>query len=687
MVLGVIFLALSLMLMQLLYNQGQLVRHRVQLENAADATAYSVAKLGARRNNYSAYSNRSAVANELSVGQFQALLSWGKHYRDMGKFITFPAYQTPILPPSPVTFHTILQPVSYIYGAIGTAGYATANVFSALTMPMVTGFNTFLGLSEFLFVIATMEAQIHTHLELTKANQLNDDENTDIYPSFLSFFYLLNNIFSTYNGQNYISGETFANKLGVAGTETGDAMADYWPAKNAINVASPHGVPEFMGSEDNVVAAYQTYAAVVNHNRSPFAQDRHWDVGIEIPDIFPPINLGILYIDLDFSMWAGVKNDGVTVLASATGEFESLDDAKNLGWESMDMFSVGLEFTVGLYARIRIWLPFKGMTTIFEMNLGPFTLAQGFPLGGATHQQHPTADAKKILTDWGDVPQDDGPYGGDPDDDVNDGPQEMFHMTTLGWGQTLGIYGGPGNVTSKAAFMPPLLYMDDHIKETSKGYEYTVALAIDLDQIETTDTQPFNIAQGNDAQDWVKGNEEDITFDRFDLTSCARAEEGSVEGLYQRGVWHSSNPMTTISSAEVYFDNPMQDYEDGSSEYANLYSPFWDARLIQPTKTAMLIATGEVDYDDIFGESGENVPNDAIGIVRYMMNKYVNGLIDSQQESLLSNFSSPVDGFLQDATDPLVGQAKGASGQIIDAVTDELGEFVGNLRTEPDCQS
>ena len=62
MVLGVIFLALSLMLMQLLYNQGQLVRHRVQLENAADATAYSVAKLGARRNNYSAYSNRSAVA-------------------------------------------------------------------------------------------------------------------------------------------------------------------------------------------------------------------------------------------------------------------------------------------------------------------------------------------------------------------------------------------------------------------------------------------------------------------------------------------------------------------------------------------------------------------------------------------------------------------------------------------------
>ena len=82
-VLGLLFLAISLVALVALYNQSQLVRHRVQLENSADATAYSIAKLAARNHNFVAYTNRAMVANEVSVGQIAALISWAKHYRDI----------------------------------------------------------------------------------------------------------------------------------------------------------------------------------------------------------------------------------------------------------------------------------------------------------------------------------------------------------------------------------------------------------------------------------------------------------------------------------------------------------------------------------------------------------------------------------------------------------------------------
>jgi competence protein ComGC len=59
-----------------LFNTGQAVNKKVQLNNTADAAAYSVAVQQARAYNLIAYLNRAQVANEVAVAQMVSLHSW-----------------------------------------------------------------------------------------------------------------------------------------------------------------------------------------------------------------------------------------------------------------------------------------------------------------------------------------------------------------------------------------------------------------------------------------------------------------------------------------------------------------------------------------------------------------------------------------------------------------------------------
>ena len=79
-VLGVVFLLVLAVGTVLLFNTGQVVHRKVQLTNAADAAAYSVAVQQARAWNFAAYMNRGRVANEVAVAQFVSIYSWINHF-------------------------------------------------------------------------------------------------------------------------------------------------------------------------------------------------------------------------------------------------------------------------------------------------------------------------------------------------------------------------------------------------------------------------------------------------------------------------------------------------------------------------------------------------------------------------------------------------------------------------------
>ena len=66
-----------------MYSMGSRVIEKIRLQNTADAAAYSSVVAEARDYNFSAYTNRAMVANQVAVAQFVGLTSW---FRNMSSF-------------------------------------------------------------------------------------------------------------------------------------------------------------------------------------------------------------------------------------------------------------------------------------------------------------------------------------------------------------------------------------------------------------------------------------------------------------------------------------------------------------------------------------------------------------------------------------------------------------------------
>ena len=73
---GLLFAAVAAIVVLLLFNSSLLTTTKSQLQNAADAGAYSAALLQARDSNFSAYTNRAMIANQVAVAQFVSLKSY-----------------------------------------------------------------------------------------------------------------------------------------------------------------------------------------------------------------------------------------------------------------------------------------------------------------------------------------------------------------------------------------------------------------------------------------------------------------------------------------------------------------------------------------------------------------------------------------------------------------------------------
>jgi len=78
-VMSVIFLAVAVMAILLLFNIGQINTEKARLVNAADAAAYSGGLYFARNLNFLAYTNRAMIANHVAIGHFISYVSWVRY--------------------------------------------------------------------------------------------------------------------------------------------------------------------------------------------------------------------------------------------------------------------------------------------------------------------------------------------------------------------------------------------------------------------------------------------------------------------------------------------------------------------------------------------------------------------------------------------------------------------------------
>jgi len=600
MVFGLLFMGITVIALILLFNQGILTRDRVQLENAADAAAYSQAKLFARHQNLIAYTNRAIVANELSIGQVVALMSWAKRYANIPRWVnSFPAYQIPIalIPPKPM-ISDVLATVTLPYQILGMGVRAAAAPMLNVYPNVVSSFNLIMGFFQKAFAIATLEAQARIPGQIVAQHRLDKPgDELDVAP--LSSLLLVQNFILSYfadylpvdalldqlRGADPGTGAAAANPGGTANEpDEEDLLADfvgsYTPGSMLVNT-SPEMHSKTASATDGLTSrnASRMFAATINEQRNAWLSDRNFDAAVGFGAELP-IHLGFINIKLGFNFQVGVFNNGGTAYVynplSISGAGKSMPV---YGWASLDFSSMGFKLDVDLM--IELCLPLVGCVTIFDDGIN---FGFGLPLGGGTHQ---------LVTNPGDEFLF-GPQWGTPAQGLLKSKPRPYaeamhpvHATTWAWGNVLSVFGlnRGEDVNNGYSGSPSFFVLGGDHAETGRSKEFSVAVSKPLSAIRTSDNPDgLNLRPTGDTGNVLNRQ------GRFALQT-----EG-VDDNPLVALWRDGERMMTVSSAETYFAPP-----PGRSESPNQYSPFWDARLREPSRMVQMIASGQIDLREVLG--------------------------------------------------------------------------------------
>lgn len=359
----VILIVVVLVGVLVLFNSGQLTRQKMEVQNAADAAAYSAAVLRARSMNFMAYTNRAMVANEMAIGQFSAFASWRKKYNlarngltpmmtgvvltldSLGAYvgITLGQYfRTAVTAPMKV--------LHYINTVLGGIGYGLGVVFEPLNVIV----NTLYGGFQWAMRAAVMMAQLETVPKLIKANAGDEAR--------LSNFGALAAVLSMVEQERFMA---FAGP---------DINADAY---------------------DNAVPRYM---ALVNDSRDPWTRDRRREDLQTPPLTLNLIDTPIIKLRLD--------DFGMGYISRGGSELRTVGDEEDPGWSSLDTIAFGV---VGTF-NIDIFNPFTGG---WENVPIPLSALQISLAGAAQERVLPKGDVlgRGRVDDWKDGRGQYGLYG------------------------------------------------------------------------------------------------------------------------------------------------------------------------------------------------------------------------------------------------------------------------------------
>ncbi|MBX9753594.1 MAG: hypothetical protein K2X80_02485 [Pseudomonadaceae bacterium] len=632
MVFGLFFIGVALIGLILMYNHGVLTRDRVQVENAADAAAYSQAKLFARHQNLIAYTNRAIVANEMSVGQVVALMSWSKRYANIPRWVnTFPVYQIPIAPPSPKpTISDVLSTITLPYQILGNVTGTVAKPLLGIYPDVISSFNLVMGFFQKIFAVATLEAQFTAPLEIVDRHEM-PGTNDDLKVVTLSHLLLAQNFILTYfasdlNLNSLVSQAKGASAAAGGGaTSAEDFVADFLgsltPSTMLVNTAPEQYDSSNAQNADNSAArtAGRQYAAIMNSNRNDWLDARNFDASVSfgVPEI--PIYLGVINIKLGFNLEVGVFNNGGT--AYVYNPQSTAAGGKGIpryGWTSVDFSSLGFKLDVSL--EIEACLPLVGCITILDTDFG-FDL--GLPLGGGTHQIVAKAgDQFLVGSQWGSPTQNTPPGSPRPYGET----MQTVHAATWIWGNTLGAFGAnqAEDVSTGYGGAPSFFSLGRDYQGRGTSNEFTVAVAKPLGSLRTSDN-PASLG--------------------LDTGKFALDTQGVHDNALS-SLWGGPDNMMTIASAESYFAPP-----PGRIETPNQFSPFWDARLREPSRVVQMIAAGQIDLMAVLGlQAGASTS----AIVGAVLDLGLKKLIEPGKDRLIAKLPSVISGPVKPVLDKFV---------------------------------
>lgn len=575
----VLFSAILLVSAFAVFKAGKLTTNKMQLQNAADAAAYSMSLVEARDLNFASYMNRAIVANEVAIGQFVGLASWAYHFKSFADYLD--TYDKFIL--SPLTLGVSTPIVTAITGPWRGAGQLAVTALGKLANVATLVFhniNKIYGFSEFGY---------HTVSVISAVGVLNDVITQNGPPgtriSDFGVISLISHI-ATYGVLPNLPGEQFA---------TG-----YMSTKK-IDVAD-------VGAEDS---GYARLAALIRDSRDPFTrgtgekvcligdcssfvQGKGWELrppgfplDIELHPSFK-IDIGVASVefgfDLEIEFDLSLERKGGSELRFVLPKTGKVKAGQTLNWSAAD--TTGLFVFLDFY--FNAWAEACAVGLCKSVNIGG-----GLNIGNSKASLYLTVLGKRITI----VPEipfpTSAPFGSGFAEVGKNTPNNLgtTHMTLAPLGKVeTDHYGEAANnmlawLSPGPGPVPPVgIVGASQIYETIMGSRVNKSYAGLPYYVDTTGKGPF---LGVGAPNLLIGLVQDESdFDTYYENDMNVADSDEPAGRLRMNEALGDGELGVLAKSELYFSRPTDSLAthfhrgDGMTEAGSAFNPYWQARLV-----------------------------------------------------------------------------------------------------------
>ena len=262
-----LFLGVLILSLFFVFKAGKVTSQRMMLQNAADASAYTVSTVEARDLNFMAYTNRAMIANEVAIGQMVGLASWVYHWGSFDPYLN--AYRLYFLDPlvSAVSLGTATVPFQNAFkGIVKALFYTTAN-FAIKFIEKIADYGT-----RYLSTVNSIFSAVQTGFH------------------YSTILYALSAMLpDPFSGESVINqnapGATISD-FGVLSMIAHTLTYASYPGAPSLNIPIPNAPTEAWFSrtysrtskKDNDMGGYQRFAALTNASKDDFSRRRGWEL-------------------------------------------------------------------------------------------------------------------------------------------------------------------------------------------------------------------------------------------------------------------------------------------------------------------------------------------------------------------------------------------------------------------------
>ncbi len=244
-----IFAAVLVVAALSLFRTGRLTSDKMELQNAADALAFSVSTVEARDLNFAAYTNRAIVANEVAIGQAIGMASWAYHWKSIGDFLL--EYNKFLTGPTLGISNAVLPPLATAFQVPGGIFVTIMRGYAKAMTAVNHNVNKAYGISQQIYHLASIINSLGLLDESIKANA-PDGAHMSGYGVLMLLAHL-----ATYGGLPIPVTEKFTQSYNPAAPATPKAE---WQADTA-------------GETD--AGGYGRLAALIHNSGDPFTKGHH----------------------------------------------------------------------------------------------------------------------------------------------------------------------------------------------------------------------------------------------------------------------------------------------------------------------------------------------------------------------------------------------------------------------------